>query len=52
MVGCKGAKRVLVINKDRDAAFFQRADYGVVGDLHEILPELAAAIRKKKQPPR
>ncbi len=48
-VGCKGAKRILVINKDREAPFFRRADYGVVGDLHEILPALTEEIRKQKQ---
>jgi electron transfer flavoprotein alpha subunit len=47
-VGCKGAKRILVINKDPEAPFFRRADYGVVGDLHEILPALTAEIRKRK----
>ncbi len=47
-VGCKGAKRIMVINKDRDAPFFRRADYGVVGDLHEILPALIAEIRRRK----
>jgi electron transfer flavoprotein alpha subunit len=47
-VGCKGAKRILVINKDREAPFFRRADYGVVGDLHEILPALTAEIRRRK----
>ena len=47
-VGCKGAKRILVINKDPEAPFFRRAHYGVVGDLHEILPALTAEIRKRK----
>ncbi len=47
-VGCKGAKRILVINKDREAPFFRRADFGVVGDLHEILPAVTAEIRKRK----
>ena len=47
LVGCKGAKHVLVINKDREAPFFRRADYGVVGDLHDILPALIAEIRKR-----
>ena len=47
-VGCRGAKRILVINKDREAPFFRRADYGVIGDLHEILPALTAEIRKRK----
>jgi electron transfer flavoprotein alpha subunit len=48
LVGCKGSKRILVINKDRDAPFFRHADYGVVGDLHDILPPLIAEIRKRK----
>ncbi len=48
LVGCKGAKHVMVINKDSGAPFFRRADYGVVGDLHEIVPALISEIRKKK----
>jgi electron transfer flavoprotein alpha subunit len=48
LVGCKGAKHVMVINKDREAPFFRRADYGVVGDVHEILPALIAEIGKRK----
>jgi len=48
LVGCKGAKHVMVINKDSGAPFFRRADYGVVGDLHEILPALIDEIRKKR----
>jgi electron transfer flavoprotein alpha subunit len=50
LVGCKGAKHVMVINKDNGAPFFRRADYGVVGDLHEILPALISEIRKKRSP--
>jgi electron transfer flavoprotein alpha subunit len=48
LVGCKGAKHVMVINKDNGAPFFRRADYGVVGDLHEIIPALISEIRKKR----
>jgi electron transfer flavoprotein alpha subunit len=48
LVGCKAAKHVLVINKDGDAPFFRRADYGVTGDLHEIIPALIAEIRSRK----
>ncbi len=51
LVGCKGAKHVMVINKDREAPFFRRADYGVVGDLHEILTALNDEIRKRKTQP-
>ncbi len=47
LVGCKGAKQIMVINTDRDAPFFSKADYGVVGDLHEVVPALVAEIRKR-----
>jgi electron transfer flavoprotein alpha subunit len=49
LVGCKGAKHVMVINKDRGAPFFRRADYGVVGDLHEIVRALIDEIRKRRE---
>jgi electron transfer flavoprotein alpha subunit len=49
LVGCKGSKHILVINKDREAPFFQRADYGVVGDLHEVIPALIAEIRSRRK---
>jgi electron transfer flavoprotein alpha subunit len=48
MVGCKGAKRILVINNDPEAPFFSRADYGVVGDLHEVLPAIIEEIKSRK----
>jgi len=48
LVGCKGAKNVLVINKDPEAAFFSKADYGVLGDLHEVLPAITEQLRKEK----
>jgi electron transfer flavoprotein alpha subunit len=48
LVGCKGAKNILVINKDPEAAFFSKADFGVLGDLHEILPAITAELRKVK----
>lgn len=46
IVGCKAAKRILVINKDKDAPIVARADYAVIGDLHEILPAVVAELRK------
>jgi electron transfer flavoprotein alpha subunit len=46
VVGCKAAKRILVINKDRDAPIVARADYAVVGDLHEVLPAVIEALRR------
>ena len=44
-VGCKGAKKILAINKDRDAPIVQRADYAVIGDLHEVVPAIVEALR-------
>jgi electron transfer flavoprotein alpha subunit len=46
IVGCKAAKRILVVNKDKDAPMVARADYAVVGDLHEVLPAIVAALRE------
>jgi electron transfer flavoprotein alpha subunit len=48
MVGCKSAKKILAINKDAEAPIFQRADYGVIGDLHQIVPALIAEIKRVK----
>jgi electron transfer flavoprotein alpha subunit len=45
MAGCKGAKRILAINSDREAPILASADYAVIGDLHEIVPAISAAIR-------
>jgi electron transfer flavoprotein alpha subunit len=49
LVGCKGAKKILVINNDPEAPFFGRADYGVVGNLHEVVPAIVEALEKEKQ---
>jgi electron transfer flavoprotein alpha subunit len=46
MAGCKGAKKVLAVNPDREASIFAGADYGVIGDLHEVVPAISAQIRK------
>ena len=44
MVGCKGAKRILAINKDPNAPMVARADYAVIGDLNEIFPAIVAEL--------
>ena len=46
IVGCRGAKRILVINKDQNAPIVARADWAVIGDLHEIIPAIVAELRK------
>jgi electron transfer flavoprotein alpha subunit len=48
MAGCKGAKKLLAINPDREASIFANADYAVIGDLHEVVPAISAEIRKTR----
>ncbi len=46
IVGCKAAKRILVINTDPEAPIFGRAAYAVVGDVHAVVPAITAEIRR------
>ena len=48
MAGCKGAKKLLAINPDGEASIFASADYGVIGDLHEVVPAISAQLRKAR----
>ena len=45
IVGCKGAKRILVVNTDPQAPILARADYAVIGDVREVVPALNAELR-------
>lgn len=46
--GCAGSKAILVINNDKEAPILAKADYAVIGDLHEVVPAVIAEIKKRK----
>jgi len=48
IVGMKGARSIIAVNKDAEAPIFEIADYGVVGNLFDIVPALTEEVRKAK----
>ncbi|CAN5647461.1 electron transfer flavoprotein subunit alpha/FixB family protein [soil metagenome] len=47
-VGAMASKRILAVNTDRDANMVTKADYAVIGDLHEVIPAITAEVRRRR----
>lgn len=48
ITGCRGAKTLVAINTDEDAPIFEHADYGIVGDVYDVVPKLVELVKQAK----
>ncbi|MGH2729611.1 MAG: electron transfer flavoprotein subunit alpha/FixB family protein, partial [Actinomycetota bacterium] len=48
IVGMKGSKKIIAINKDEEAPIFQIADLGIVGDALKVIPQLTEEVKSRK----
>jgi len=48
LAGVSSSKCIVAINKDHEAPVFEAADYGIIGDVHKVLPELINAVKEYK----